>query len=157
MCNKQKQHGAVAIEFAAVFVLFMVMVFGIITFGIPTAIRMAFQHYSAEAARAAMIVPSGTNDYETQIADIVNAVVSESWLDEGWLSPCTLSEDWQSTLSDYAFIRDMPDSTTNQLQVCLESTHDFILPFDFFGFEFPPLPRDSDGSVVIRGYTIITL
>lgn len=149
MSSKQTQQGAVAIEFSAIFILFMVMVFGIISYGIPTAVRMAFQHYSAEAARAAMISSSNP-------ADEVDRVISESWLDEGWLSPCDLTE-WQSTSSRYAFTRAIPDATSDQLQVCLNSTHSFIVSFNFFGFMFPPLPRDDDGNVVIRGYTITTL
>lgn len=160
LSSKSKQQGAVAIEFAAIFVLFFVMVYGIIAFGIPTAFRMGFQHYSAEAARAASIVPSSTEDYETRLGEKINTIISDSWLKEDWLKRCSdlRGDGWEPLLSStYAFWREAPGSTNYQLNVCLETTHPIVPQIELFGIELPPFPKDANGNTVIRGYTITTL
>ena len=159
MLSKTKQQGAVAIEFAAIFVFFFVMVYAIISFGIPTVFRMGFQHYSAEAARAAMIVPSSTEDYEIQLGEKINDVISDSWLNEDWLSRCSnvSGDGWEPlSSSSYAFLREVPGAIY-QLNVCLETTHPIVPQIVLLGIELPPLPKDANGDTVIRGYTITTL
>lgn len=164
MLNRKKQKGAVAIEFAAIFMLFFVMVYAIISFGIPTAFRMGFQHYSAEAARSASMVPSSAEDYETQLGEKINDIIADSWiadiwLNEDWLSRCSnvSSDGWEPlSSSSYAFLREAPGARY-QLNVCLETTHPIVPQIVLLGIELPPLPKNANGDTVIRGYTIITL
>lgn len=170
LLNKHKQQGAIAIEFAAIFVLFFVMVYGIISFGIPTAVRMGFQHYSAEAARMAIRADKNSENFATQLSTLISTTITESWLPGEWLSGCnapalsTNPDDetgadnpWQSLSTPYGFYRELSaNASSYQLYVCIQTTHPIVPQINLMGIEFPPLPKEGD-KTVIRGYTITTL
>lgn len=66
------------------------MVYGIISFGIPTAVRMGFQHYSAEAARMAIRADKDAENFTTQLNTLISTTINKSWLPAEWLSGCNI-------------------------------------------------------------------
>ncbi|WP_018918275.1 TadE/TadG family type IV pilus assembly protein [Vreelandella zhanjiangensis] len=170
MFSKQRQRGAVAIEFAAIFMLFFTLVYGIIAFSIPVVVRMGFQHYSAEAARAAVRVDTSVNT--TQFAQLVSQQVTNQvtagWLPAKWRDSCPAPSDgttWAALPShngqpSYGYWQTEANARPGRtpryrLYVCLQ-THDSIVPQIVLGdIELPPLPKEN-GRSVIRGYTMTT-
>lgn len=142
--------------------LFFVMVYGIISFGIPMAVRMGMQHYSAEAARAALAVGMSTDGYESKMKAAVDDVLNDSWIApwiaDAWIRGCTLSNEWQKIAgSEYTALNKPAGLQSHQLQVCLESNYDFVPSITLMGIDFPPLPRDGEGRLLLRAHTITTL
>lgn len=179
--SKPKQRGAVAIEFAAIFLLFFALVYGSIAFGLPAVARLGFQHYSVEASRAALKVDTNDPYFEGEAAmlrrvgeQIDSLIIDESWLPATWRNGCTdlgegegESEDepaeW-TALPDtvYGYWRPEPNALPNanpryQVNVCIQAS-DPIVPQLVLGndLRFPPY-ADNTGRSWVRGYTIITL
>jgi len=55
---RQGDDGAAAVEFALVSLLFLMLVFGIVTFGLVFALNHTLTHAAAEGARSALVVPA---------------------------------------------------------------------------------------------------
>lgn len=158
-----------AIEFAAIFLLFFVLVYGIISFGIPTAVRMGFQHYSAEAARAAIRVDKNSEDFANQLSNIISGTITGSWLPQEWLSGCTApaidpndaedpeaDNEWVSLTTPYGFyLAPSANAASYQVYVCIQTNNPIVPQIKLLGIELPPLPKE-DGKPVIRGYTMTT-
>lgn len=159
------------IEFAAIFMLFFTMVYGIIAFSIPTVVRMAFQHYATEAARAAVQVDPGvgTARFAQLVSQQITDEITSSWLPAQWRGSCASPNDgttwtalpphggqpsygyWQAETNTRA-----GRTPRYRLYVCLQ-THDSIVPQIKLGdIELPTLPKDESGRSVIRGYTLTT-
>lgn len=64
--RRADERGAVAVEFALVLPILMVIVFGIISFGYMLSFRQALSQAAAEGARAAAVAPSTVSDSERQ-------------------------------------------------------------------------------------------
>lgn len=77
------EDGAVVVEFAVVFILFMTLVWGLISYGVIFAVQQSVSHAAAEATRAAVDVP-GTAAARTR----ADAVLTDQldWLDDAGLS-----------------------------------------------------------------------
>lgn len=75
----QHQDGAVVVEFAIVFVLFVTLLAGLIQYGTIFAVQQSLSHAAAEATRAAVDVVD-----ETEAQDRAEAVVADQldWLRE---------------------------------------------------------------------------
>lgn len=82
------QDGAVLVEFAAVFVLFALLVSGLIQYGVIFGVQQSITHTAAEAARATVDIPDGDPDTEPGTADDAEDKVMEvvgsnlAWLDD---------------------------------------------------------------------------
>ncbi|QZI70079.1 pilus assembly protein [Pseudomonas protegens] len=78
----RKQKGAAAIEFAAVFVIFFAVFYGLVSYSLPLLLMQSFNQATAEAVRRAVAVDPNTDDYATTVQDLANTVVQNqtSWI-----------------------------------------------------------------------------
>lgn len=74
------QDGAAAVEFALVSTLFLMLLFGIITFGLVFALNHTLSHAAAEGARSALTPSAGTT---TEDAAEAAAQTRLGWLGDG--------------------------------------------------------------------------
>lgn len=84
------QRGAVAIEFAAVFVLFFALLYGLLGYCVPLLMLQAFNDAAAAGARIAVSVNPGTNDYNAALRSAVDSAVNQrlSWMPASWRNGC---------------------------------------------------------------------
>ena len=100
--RKSTQRGAVAIEFAALFVVFFTLLYAVLAYSVPFFLMLTFKHLSAEAARSAIRVdPALEHDiYSQVISEQVTQVIVDNWLPETWLNggcpPPDATLPWQS-------------------------------------------------------------
>ncbi|WP_232818225.1 TadE/TadG family type IV pilus assembly protein [Zobellella maritima] len=177
-----RQRGAVAIEFAALFLVFFMVLYGIIAYSIPLLLELSFQQVSADAGRIAYRVDPARSqaDYIKVVGGEVNKVVENSWLPESWRQgdcpvPAAASEyNWQSlpaTASgdSYGHIAldnsDMLDPRY-LLHTCIQRGYNqngdaedrAIIPIiSLAGARIPSLPQDEQGKTIIKGETITRL
>ena len=164
--TEQRQRGSVAIEFAAIFLLFFTLVYGAIAYGIPAMIQLSFQHLTAEASRAALKVDpdQSSSSFVSLVSQEVSATITASWLPEAWRTSCSAPDDggtWEALPSveggtSYGYIQteSLYDYTRYQLYVCIQ-TQDSIVPQLILGdIRLPDLPKDSSGTPVIRASTL---
>lgn len=71
-----EQDGAAIVEFAAVTLLLLALVYGIITYGVVFSVEQSVTHAAADAARAAVGVPTS----EAADRSRASAISSLSWL-----------------------------------------------------------------------------
>ncbi|MDN7130808.1 pilus assembly protein [Halomonas sp. MC140] len=168
MFSKQKQQGAVAIEFAAIFLLFFSLVYGTIAFGIPAVARMGFQHYSVEATRVAVKVDPAVAEsiYLQRVGNEIDKFIAGSWLPEDWRNGCTdLAEEetWRTLPgTTYGYWRPEPNALPNerlryQINVCIQASEPIVPQLVIGELRFPPYTDDTTGRSWVRGYTITTL
>lgn len=67
--SRHAEDGAAAVEFALVSVLFLMLVFGIITFGLVFALNHTLTHAAAEGARSALVAAGGATEQELAAED----------------------------------------------------------------------------------------
>lgn len=171
---RQAQRGGVAIEFAAVFVVFFIVLYATLAYSVPFMLQQALKHVSAEAARAAARIDPGVSGYRDHVADIVDQTVDASWLPTGWYAHCTAAgpgsdtgyTTWEVLRSDgsasYAFLstdHSDPDNPRSVILVCLERKYNrtgspnetAIVPvLDLLGITLPKLPVDANGDTILR-------
>ncbi|PNG30422.1 pilus assembly protein TadE [Pseudomonas protegens] len=80
----RKQKGAVAIEFAAVFVIFFAVFYGLVSYSLPLLLMQSFNQATAEAVRRAVAVDPNIDDYATTVQDLANTVVQNQ---TNWIPP----------------------------------------------------------------------
>ncbi|AZC22382.1 MULTISPECIES: TadE/TadG family type IV pilus assembly protein [Pseudomonas] len=78
----RKQKGAVAIEFAVVFVIFFAVFYGLVSYSVPLLMMQSFHQATAEALRQALKVDPNTPNYGTTVQNIANSVVQAQ---TGWI------------------------------------------------------------------------
>nr|WP_312973183.1 TadE/TadG family type IV pilus assembly protein [Pseudomonas sp.] len=178
--TRKTQQGAVAIEFAMLFAVFFVVVYGIIAYSIPMLLLLTFKQVSADAARATLRVDPGNAAYSQLLSREITAVVQRSWLPESWRSgDCPAPEqdaaglDWsplpghdgQPSYGNIALDNRNPSAPRYVLHVCLQRGYNHAGPSDqrailptlrLLGISIPSLPEEN-GEVVIRGATTVTL
>jgi Flp pilus assembly protein TadG len=66
----RKQKGAVAIEFALVFVIFFAVFYGIVSYSVPLLLMQSFHEATAEAVRRSVSLDPNTPGYQTAIVDM---------------------------------------------------------------------------------------
>ncbi|UZE12651.1 TadE/TadG family type IV pilus assembly protein [Pseudomonas sp. B21-053] len=78
--NKQK--GAVAIEFALVFVIFFAVFYGLVSYSLPFVLLQSFNQATAEAVRRSVAVDPNTPSYATVVQNTANATLQQqlSWV-----------------------------------------------------------------------------
>lgn len=159
----KKQRGAIAIEFAALFVVFFAIVYAIIAYSIPLLLILTFKQVSSDAGRAAIKVdPSVAKEQYIQlIGDEINNVVdNKSWLPAEWVTGCTEPKDtskkWKNvptTIYAYYAIESLHTGSNRYiLQVCLQQKKIIIPSINLLGIQIPKLPEEK-----IRVQTTIRL
>ncbi len=176
--SRKRQQGATAIEFAALFGLFFLMLYAIIAYSIPLLLTLTFKQVSADAARAAIKVDPAleASVYPQIVSREVSQVVAQSWLPAHWVdgncpepdsehSWVALPVDGQASYGYLAAENLGPTRVRYLLHVCLQRPYNrtgpsherAIIPvLELFGVSLPLLPNE-DGNVVIRGQTTIRL
>ncbi|WP_447529979.1 TadE/TadG family type IV pilus assembly protein [Vreelandella sp. TE19] len=166
MPTNAQQRGAVAIEFAAIFLLFFTLVYGAFAFALPAVARLSFQHWAAEAARAAMRVDTDA-PHATVLARLgeqVEQSIAHSWLPGAWRGGCDVPESapWQplpgTMYGHWAYEAHPAPSRSPRylLHVCLQA-NDPIVPQVKIGNLYLPPHNDDSGRPWVRGYTITHL
>ncbi|RON10488.1 pilus assembly protein TadE [Pseudomonas brassicacearum] len=78
----RKQKGAVAIEFALVFVIFFAVFYGIVSYSLPLLLVQSFNEATAEAVRQSVALDPNTTNYPQAVQDLANSVLKNqlSWV-----------------------------------------------------------------------------
>jgi Flp pilus assembly protein TadG len=71
----RKQKGAVAIEFALVFVIFFAVFYGIVSYSVPLLLMQSFNEATAEAVRRSVALDPNTPNYPTAVVNLANSVL----------------------------------------------------------------------------------
>lgn len=173
--KKQNQRGAVAIEFAMLFLVFFMIVYAIIAYSIPLLLSLSFKHVSADAARAVVRVSPDlqTTEYIARINQQVHEVVTDSWLPPDWVQGRCPQPDteagWVALPSiegqSFGHYRELRPALFSQpryhLNICLQREYNkdnAIIPIlTVFGLDIPSLPQDEGGNTTLRGRSTIRL
>ena len=183
--GSKKQQGTVAIEFAALFSIFFVILYAVIAYSIPLLLSLTFKQVSSDASRATIKVDQAVpeDQYIATVAQEVSRVVESSWLPKSWVSGnCPVPQDTEdpglvwvrlpsgSGSASYGFFAKelLNDKTKDYryiIQVCLqrkygstgtENERAIIPTINILGIKIPSLP-EVDGEIVIRKQTTIRL
>lgn len=78
----RKQKGAVAIEFALVFVIFFAVLYGIISYSLPLLLMQSFNESTAEAVRRGVAVDPTVTGYKQVVEQLATDVLTQqlSWI-----------------------------------------------------------------------------
>jgi Flp pilus assembly protein TadG len=78
----RKQKGAAAIEFAAVFVIFFAVFYGLVSYSLPLLMMQSFNAAATEAVRRAVALDPSSANYATTVKTVAqNAVLAQlSWM-----------------------------------------------------------------------------
>jgi len=83
----RKQKGAVAIEFALVFVIFFAVFYGVVTYSLPLLLMQSFNQSTAEAVRRSVALDPNTPGYDTVLKNTATAELTRQL---AWI-PATLN------------------------------------------------------------------
>ena len=77
-----KQKGAVAIEFAVVFVIFFAVFYGVVSYSLPFVLMQSFNHATAEAVRRSVAVDPNTPGYAIVVQNTATSTLQQqlSWM-----------------------------------------------------------------------------
>lgn len=75
--SRKAQKGAVAIEFALVFVIFFAVFYGLISYSLPFVLMQTFNQVTAEAIRRAVAVDPTVANYSTVLVSTANAALTQ--------------------------------------------------------------------------------
>lgn len=73
----KSQKGAVAIEFALVFVIFFAVFYGLVSYSLPFVLMQSFNEATAEALRRSLAVDPTTPSYATVLVNTANATLTQ--------------------------------------------------------------------------------
>ena len=78
----RKQKGAVAIEFALVFIIFFAVFYGLVSYSLPLLLMQSFNQSTAEAVRRSVALDPGTANYDTAVRNIATAELTRqlAWI-----------------------------------------------------------------------------
>lgn len=84
------QRGAVAIEFAGVFILFFAVLYGLLGYCVPLLMLQSFNDAAAAGARITVSVNPQTADYTAALRTAVDSAVNGrlSWMPAAWRNGC---------------------------------------------------------------------
>ncbi|WP_434708484.1 pilus assembly protein [Pseudomonas sp. R1-1] len=79
---RKSQTGAVAIEFALVFIIFFAVFYGLVSYSLPLVMMQSFNQATAEAVRRSVAVDPNTPNYSTVVINTANATLTQqlSWI-----------------------------------------------------------------------------
>ena len=75
--SRKSQKGAVAIEFALVFVIFFAVFYGLVSYSLPFVMMQSFNEATAEAIRRSVAVDPTTPNYSTVVVNTANAALTQ--------------------------------------------------------------------------------
>ena len=167
-----KQRGAIAIEFAVLFLAFFMILYAIIAYSIPLLLILTFKQVSSDAGRAAIKVDQVLPEaqYIQAVGKEVTRVIESSWLPSNWVSgncptpkPSEKSLQWDALPGSpsYGYLaKEYLDEKSNNyryiLQVCLQRKKSIIPAINLMGIKIPTLPEE-EGEVIIRNQTTVRL
>ncbi|MBK5413524.1 TadE/TadG family type IV pilus assembly protein [Pseudomonas sp. TH31] len=73
----KSQKGAVAIEFALVFVVFFAVFYGLVSYSLPLVLMQSFNEATSEALRRSVAVDPTTPSYATVLVNTANATLTQ--------------------------------------------------------------------------------
>ncbi|EJM64287.1 TadE-like protein [Pseudomonas sp. GM50] len=78
----RKQKGAVAIEFALVFIIFFAVFYGLVSYSLPLLLMQSFNQSTAEAVRRSVALDPSTANYDTVVRNIATTELTRqlSWI-----------------------------------------------------------------------------
>ncbi|MFJ7284092.1 TadE/TadG family type IV pilus assembly protein [Pseudomonas sp. NPDC099000] len=78
----RKQKGAVAIEFALVFVIFFAVFYGIVSYSLPLLLMQSFNQSTAEAVRRSVALDPSTPGYDAALRNVATTELSRqlAWI-----------------------------------------------------------------------------
>ena len=78
----RKQKGAVAIEFALVFVIFFAVFYGLVSYSLPLLLMQSFNQSTAEAVRRSVALDPSTANYDTAVRNIATTELTRqlAWI-----------------------------------------------------------------------------
>ena len=79
---RKSQKGAVAIEFALVFIIFFAVFYGLVSYSLPLVMMQSFNQATSEAVRRSVAVDPNTPNYSTVVINTANATLTQqlSWI-----------------------------------------------------------------------------
>ncbi|MBA1429467.1 pilus assembly protein [Pseudomonas fluorescens] len=82
----RKQKGTAAIEFAAVFVIFFAVFYGMVSYSLPLLLLQSFNQATAEAVRLSVGLDPAMQGYSTAVQTTAKNAISErlSWLPDAY-------------------------------------------------------------------------
>lgn len=112
----RRQRGAVAIEFAGVFVLFFAVLYGLLGYCVPLLMLQAFNDAAASGARIAVSVNPQTDGYETALRTAVDNEVNARlrWMPAAWHKGC-----YGGAYLDQPVIERVNGRDFTRIQVCV--------------------------------------
>ncbi|MBL1376612.1 TadE/TadG family type IV pilus assembly protein [Zobellella iuensis] len=176
---QKKEKGAVAIEFAALFLIFFTLVYAILAYSLPLLLGIVFQQISADAGRAILKVDPAQEEttYIAKINEQIGITVDNfsflpaSWRDGNCAAP--QEGNWQllpagSGHPSYGHWSksDVAGETRLLVHICLQRKYNkdgpdsdrAIIPIlEFFSVKIPTLPTNKQGDTVISGSTMVML
>ncbi|MCY0111741.1 pilus assembly protein [Pseudomonas monsensis] len=78
----RKQKGAVAIEFALVFVVFFAVFYGLVSYSLPLLLMQSFNESTAETVRRSVALDPATANYPTALTTLARTELTRQL---GWL------------------------------------------------------------------------
>jgi Flp pilus assembly protein TadG len=78
----RKQKGAVAIEFALVFIIFFAVFYGLVSYSLPLLLMQSFNQSTAEAVRRSVALDPSTANSDTAVRNIATTELTRqlSWI-----------------------------------------------------------------------------
>ena len=152
----KNQKGAVAIEFAALFILFFTLLYAIIAYSLPMALMLSYRHISADAVRLAVQVDPTLDDatYRSVVSELVHDRIHASWLPSDWLGDDCDSGGKTPLPHGYGYL-DYDEDHGWELFVCIQRDYDkgsAIIPvLEIGGIKIPSLATTDSGTQIIRG------
>ncbi|MCK9506646.1 MAG: hypothetical protein M0Q95_21020 [Porticoccaceae bacterium] len=133
-CPASRSRGAAAIEFSLIFMILLMLLYGIVGYFGPLLLAASYQQVASEALREAVTAryqPGEPRDLQQQVSD----VIERSWLPPQWVHNC-------SDYPDPGFLR----IDGGLWQVCLRhpSPRNIILPLPFV-----QLPNEIRGEATL--------
>jgi Flp pilus assembly protein TadG len=79
---RNAEKGAVAIEFAAVFVIFFAVFYGLVSYSLPLLLVQSFHEATAEALRRSVSIDPNTPNYASAVETLARQVVAQktAWI-----------------------------------------------------------------------------
>ncbi|WP_064117282.1 TadE/TadG family type IV pilus assembly protein [Pseudomonas fluorescens] len=74
---RKSQKGAVAIEFALVFIIFFAVFYGLVSYSLPFVMMQSFNQATSEAVRRSVAVDPATPNYATVVVNTANAALTQ--------------------------------------------------------------------------------
>jgi len=81
----KRQNGAAAIEFAAVFMIFFAVFYGLVSYTLPMLMLQSFNQASAEAVRRCVALDPNSASYTTDVQNLAHQVIGQQlqWMPAG--------------------------------------------------------------------------